>query len=151
MGTGMPFPSLWLVKDRTSPTARLFSVISLLLPDSIPDFMLEDTSERAGLAGYLSGDDYDWAIPELAKSSTVSRTSSYLSGGFTVQSSVTVHSFIQEVVRSQLLKDINYFVEVFNATVRLLMAVWDHQDASCHGMPGARGDICSRLPPTWVK
>lgn len=120
-GYGAALATLWSLDNPESASARLLSVMSLLLPESIPDFVLEDAKDHAGLTGYPLADDYDWAMSELEKASTISRTTSSKVG------EVTIHSLIQEVVRSQLLKNEARFIEVFNATVRLLMAVWDHQ------------------------
>lgn len=93
---------------------------SVNIPDSIPDFILEDRSNQAELAGYPSVDEYDWAMSELEKASTISIQP--------VASSnireVTIHSLTQEVVRGQLLADEGRFVEVFKAIVRLLMTNW---------------------------
>lgn len=121
-GYGLSLSSLWSLDDLNLGTARLLSVMSLLLPESIPDFVLEDTTEKAQLHGYpRNGGEFDWAMSELGKNSVVNRVAS------PTGPEVTIHSLIQEVIRSQLLKDEAHFIEVFNGTVRLLMAVWDHQ------------------------
>ncbi len=121
-GYWLSLSSLWSLDDLEFGAARLLSVISLLLPESIPEFVLEDTMEKVQLDGYPGGEDeFDWAMSELGKSSLINRVAS------STGQEVTIHSLIQEVIRSQLLTDEHRFIDVFNGTVRLLMAVWDHQ------------------------
>lgn len=117
-----PLSSLWSLKDFKPTAARMLSVISLLLPDSVPEFVLEDTSGEAQLEGYPAADQYDFAISELEKHSIVTRVDSCAGGR-----EISVHPVIQEVIRSQLLSEDHSFKDVFKSTIRLLMALWDYQ------------------------
>ncbi|KAL9036908.1 MAG: hypothetical protein Q9214_005929 [Letrouitia sp. 1 TL-2023] len=120
-GYDLSFTSIWNLNDLDPHVAALLSVISLLSPDAIPEFVLEDEDENAGSSNYPSGHYYVWTISELEKSSTVNRTTSAR------LSEITIHSLIQEVVRSQLLEDEARFVQAFKTVVRLLMAKWPHE------------------------
>ena len=120
-GYPISLSSLWSLSNPESSASRLLSVMSLLLPNSIPDFLLEDTSGKAQLIGYPAADDYDWVVSELEKSFTIYRATSMGT------QETNIHSLTQEVIRSQLLKQESRYIEVFNATVRLFVAVWDLQ------------------------
>lgn len=123
-GYTIPLSSLWSLKELHPPAARILSVISLLLPDSIPEFVLEDTGSVANLDGYPTADEYDFAIAQLERHSMVVRASSTSLGR---GREIFSHSVIQEVIRAQLMMEAPALVEVFNSTVRLLMGFWDFQ------------------------
>lgn len=144
-GYNISFTSIWSLNDLDPHVSTLLSVISLLSPDAIPEFVLEDEGENAGLSNYPSGDDYVWTISELEKSSTVNRaTSARLS-------EITIHSLIQEVVRSQLLEHEARFVAAFKTVVRLLMAKWPHETKPttywCEYAKVSRWEQCNLLLP----
>ncbi|KAI3319610.1 TPR-like protein [Xylariaceae sp. AK1471] len=118
-----PLSLLWSLKTLKPTAARLLSILSLLLPDSVPEFILEEASGEAQLEGYPTFGEYDFAISELERESIVTRVLSLTGKG----REISVHSVIQEVIRSQLLHEEHSFMEIFNSTVRVVMAFWDYQ------------------------
>lgn len=139
------FASIWSLDDLDPHVAALLSIISLLSPDAIPEFVLEDEDENARWSNYPSGDNYVWTISELEKSSTVNRTTSAR------LSEITIHSLIQEVVRSQLLEHEAQFVQAFKTVVRLLMAKWPQETKPttywCEYAKFSRWEQCNLLLP----
>lgn len=144
-GYHLSFTSIWSLNDLDPHGAALLSVISLLSPDAIPEFVLEDEDENAGLSNYPSGDNYAWTISELERGSTVNRTTSAR------LSEITIHSLIQEVVRSQLLEHEARFVQAFKIVVRLLMAKWPQETKPttywCEYAKFSRWEQCNLLLP----
>ena len=130
-GYSLPMSSIWPLREPELPAARLLSIISLLMPETVPEVILIQDPSKARLRGYpLARTEYDWAVLELVESSTVSRMSSSMD---ILDSEITIHSFIQEVVRSHLLKDEKRFVETFNAVVRLLLTIWPCETLPLYG------------------
>ena len=144
-GYDLSFTSIWSLNDLDPHVAALLSVISLLSPDAIPEFVLEDEYENAGLSNYPSCDNYVWTISELEKSSTVNRTASAR------LLEITIHPLIQEVVRSQLLEHEAHFVQAFKTVVRLLMAKWQQETKPttswCEYAKVSRWEKCNLLLP----
>lgn len=129
---------LWSQDKPSSPASRLLSVLSLLMPEEIPESILICFQpEQIGIAfeGYpKTRDDYDLDIYDLIERSDISlvRTSPENPGMPEKPGVIHIHSFIQEMIRSHLRSDVERLCDTFNAVVELLLHVWPHEARPLH-------------------
>lgn len=91
-GYSTAISSLWTFSNPESEASRLLSVVSLLLPETIPEVILVQDPEKARLTGYpIERMDYDFAILELASSSTIGRAFASTQAH---PEEITIHSFV---------------------------------------------------------
>lgn len=138
----------WALEGLLPEAARILSVISLLHPTAIQEGILISLPEKAGLPDYpQSQSAYSKALRQLESSSIITRRSAT---GIE-PAELSIHPFIQDVVRGQLLTTDIGIVAVFNATVRLLTAIWPFETLPSHGYQEvnklARRAICDRNLP----
>lgn len=148
-GYALTLTAAWALKDMSLGAAQILSVISLLAPASIPEEILTKKPELAQLPAYpLGSAEYYREIEKIESCSIITQQP-----GPTADDpmELSIHPLIQEVVRGQLLKNDDRIVSVFNATVRLMTAVWPFETLPFYGFHEfnrvQRWDQCDKILP----
>ena len=138
----------WALEGLLPEAARVLSVISLLHPSAIQEDILISLPEKAGLPDYpQSQSAYSKALTQLESSSIITRRPATA----IEPAELSIHPFIQDVVRGQLLTTGIGIVAIFNAAVRLLTTIWPFETLPSYGYQEvnklSRRAICDRNLP----
>lgn len=148
-GYALTLSAAWALKDMSLGAAQLLSIISLLAPASIPEEILTKKPELAQLPSYpLESDRYYREIEKIESCSIITQQRGPKAED---PMELSIHPLIQEVVRGQLLNNDDQIVSVFNATVRLMTAVWPFETLPFYGFHEfnrvQRWEQCDKILP----
>jgi hypothetical protein len=133
--------TVWALEKLNKNSAILLDVLSLLDPDGIPEFFLENFLSQIDVEDYpRTSVAYQDARTELLRSSLVSRDRS--------ANRITIHRLVQDGARAKLTDE--RLEQVFSLTSRLLFLAWPFEEFG-FGHEISRWAKCAELFPHVVR
>lgn len=133
--------SVWALEHLDESSQALLQAMSLLDPDSIPEYILEENPAAKTWSGYpLTSAEYQNARTELIRRSLVVRQRD--------TKTLNIHRLIQDAVRARMTDD--EFSKAFSSMLSFVSAVWPYEEFS-FGNKIYRWARCQELFPHILK
>lgn len=133
--------SVWALEHLEEGSQALLQAMSLLDPDSIPEYILEGNPAASTWSGYpLTNAEYQNARTELIQRSLIIRQKD--------SKTLSIHRLIQDAVRARMTDD--EFSNAFSSMLSFVSAVWPYEEFS-FGNEIYRWARCQELFPHVLK